>query len=145
MQTRRLGNSDLAITPIGFGAWAIGGGGWAFAWGAQDDADSVATIREKLRTTLRREPWSTSPSALTSSADPVSTGVTVPSASANRQNVSASGGAAATPIGPAMNPLVHNTTKTADSTGTNSAWRRMSSSTPVTARSVTSATLVRLM
>ena len=39
MQTRRLGNSDLHITPIGFGAWAIGGGGWAFAWGAQDDAD----------------------------------------------------------------------------------------------------------
>jgi aryl-alcohol dehydrogenase-like predicted oxidoreductase len=48
MQTRRLGNSDLHITPVGFGAWAIGGGGWAFAWGAQDDADSVATIREAI-------------------------------------------------------------------------------------------------
>ena len=48
MQTRRLGNSDLHITAIGFGAWAIGGGGWAFGWGAQDDADSVATIREAL-------------------------------------------------------------------------------------------------
>src|ERR1041385_8284301 len=48
MQTRRLGNSDLDITAIGFGAWAIGGGGWAFAWGAQDDADSVATIREAI-------------------------------------------------------------------------------------------------
>src|SRR4051794_41626794 len=48
MITRRLGNSDLAITPIGFGAWAIGGGGWAFAWGAQDDADSIATIREAI-------------------------------------------------------------------------------------------------
>ena len=48
MQTRRLGNSDLNITPIGFGAWAIGGGGWAFAWGPQDDADSVATIREAV-------------------------------------------------------------------------------------------------
>ena len=48
MQTRRLGNSDLHLTPIGFGAWAIGGGGWAFGWGAQDDADSVATIREAL-------------------------------------------------------------------------------------------------
>jgi aryl-alcohol dehydrogenase-like predicted oxidoreductase len=48
MQTRRLGNSDLNITAIGFGAWAIGGGGWAFAWGAQDDADSVATIREAI-------------------------------------------------------------------------------------------------
>jgi aryl-alcohol dehydrogenase-like predicted oxidoreductase len=48
MQTRKLGNSDLHITPVGFGAWAIGGGGWAFAWGAQDDADSVATIREAI-------------------------------------------------------------------------------------------------
>jgi aryl-alcohol dehydrogenase-like predicted oxidoreductase len=48
MQTRRLGNSDLLITPIGFGAWAIGGGGWAFAWGNQDDAQSIAAIREAL-------------------------------------------------------------------------------------------------
>jgi aryl-alcohol dehydrogenase-like predicted oxidoreductase len=48
MNTRPLGNSDLNITPIGFGAWAIGGSGWAFAWGAQDDADSVATIHEAL-------------------------------------------------------------------------------------------------
>ena len=48
MRTRQLGNSDLRITAIGFGAWAIGGGGWAFGWGAQDDADSVATIREAI-------------------------------------------------------------------------------------------------
>ena len=48
MQTRRLGNSDMHVTPIGFGAWAIGGGGWAFAWGALDDAESIATIREAL-------------------------------------------------------------------------------------------------
>jgi aryl-alcohol dehydrogenase-like predicted oxidoreductase len=48
MRTRRLGSSDLHITPIGFGAWAIGGSGWAFAWGPQDDADSTATIREAL-------------------------------------------------------------------------------------------------
>jgi aryl-alcohol dehydrogenase-like predicted oxidoreductase len=48
MQTRRLGNSDLEITPIGFGAWAIGGPGWAFAWGPQDDDDSVAAIHEAL-------------------------------------------------------------------------------------------------
>jgi aryl-alcohol dehydrogenase-like predicted oxidoreductase len=48
MQTRRLGNSDLHVTPIGFGAWAIGGGGWAFAWGSQDDRDSVAAIREAI-------------------------------------------------------------------------------------------------
>ncbi len=48
MDTRQLGNSDLFITPIGFGAWAIGGGGWQFAWGAQDDHDSLAAIREAL-------------------------------------------------------------------------------------------------
>lgn len=48
MLTRQLGNSDLHITPIGFGAWAIGGGGWAFGWGAQDDADSIASIREAV-------------------------------------------------------------------------------------------------
>ena len=37
MQTRQLGNSDLQITPVGYGAWAIGGSGWQFAWGSQDD------------------------------------------------------------------------------------------------------------
>jgi aryl-alcohol dehydrogenase-like predicted oxidoreductase len=48
MRTRRLGNSDLDITLIGFGAWAIGGGDWIFGWGPQDDADSVATIRRAV-------------------------------------------------------------------------------------------------
>jgi aryl-alcohol dehydrogenase-like predicted oxidoreductase len=48
MQTKPLGNSDLHITPIGFGAWAIGGSGWAFGWGAQDDQDSVEAIRKAL-------------------------------------------------------------------------------------------------
>lgn len=48
MQTHRLGNSDMQITPIGFGAWALGGAGWAFAWGSQDDRASVAAIREAL-------------------------------------------------------------------------------------------------
>jgi aryl-alcohol dehydrogenase-like predicted oxidoreductase len=48
MNTRQLGKSDLDITPIGFGAWGIGGSGWEFAWGAQDDQDSVAAIREAL-------------------------------------------------------------------------------------------------
>src|SRR5258707_12847173 len=48
MNTRQLGNSDLHITPTGFGAWAIGGGGWEFAWGTQDDRDSIAAIREAL-------------------------------------------------------------------------------------------------
>jgi aryl-alcohol dehydrogenase-like predicted oxidoreductase len=48
MQTKQLGNSDLFITPIGFGAWAIGGSGWEFAWGAQDDRDSIGAIHEAL-------------------------------------------------------------------------------------------------
>src|SRR5213596_1609235 len=42
MKTKQLGNSDLFITPVGFGAWAIGGSGWEFAWGAQDDSESIA-------------------------------------------------------------------------------------------------------
>src|SRR5712671_4205668 len=50
MDTKQLGTSDLHITPIGFGAWAIGGPGWAFAWGAQDDTDSIAAIRAALDT-----------------------------------------------------------------------------------------------
>jgi aryl-alcohol dehydrogenase-like predicted oxidoreductase len=45
---RTLGNSDLALTPIGFGAWAIGGGDWQFAWGPQDDNDSIAAIQRAL-------------------------------------------------------------------------------------------------
>jgi aryl-alcohol dehydrogenase-like predicted oxidoreductase len=48
METHQLGNSDLRITPVGFGAWALGGGGWAFAWGQQDDADSIAAIHAAL-------------------------------------------------------------------------------------------------
>jgi aryl-alcohol dehydrogenase-like predicted oxidoreductase len=48
MFTRQLGNSDLQITPVGFGAWAIGGGGWQFAWGSQDDDDSIAAIHAAL-------------------------------------------------------------------------------------------------
>jgi aryl-alcohol dehydrogenase-like predicted oxidoreductase len=48
MDTRRLGTSDLQITPIGFGAWAIGGSGWEFAWGSQDDSESIAAIHEAL-------------------------------------------------------------------------------------------------
>ncbi len=43
--TKQLGNSDLRLTSIGFGAWAIGGGNWQYGWGPQDDADSVAAIR----------------------------------------------------------------------------------------------------
>src|SRR5207249_9531885 len=43
MNTRKLGNSDLMITPIGFGAWAVGGP-WQFGWGEQRDDDSIAAI-----------------------------------------------------------------------------------------------------
>src|ERR1700684_391054 len=46
--TRALGNSDLQLTSIGFGAWAIGGGNWEFAWGPQDDAESVSAIHRAL-------------------------------------------------------------------------------------------------
>jgi aryl-alcohol dehydrogenase-like predicted oxidoreductase len=46
--TRQLGNSDMQITAIGFGAWAIGGGDWQFGWGSQDDNDSVAAIQRAL-------------------------------------------------------------------------------------------------
>lgn len=45
---RRLGRTDMHITPVGFGAWAIGGPGWVGGWGAQDDAQSIATIRHAV-------------------------------------------------------------------------------------------------
>lgn len=45
---RILGNSDMALTPIGFGAWAIGGGDWQYSWGPQDDKDSIAAIHKAL-------------------------------------------------------------------------------------------------
>src|SRR6185369_17203661 len=48
MQKKRLGNSDMELTPIGVGAWAMGGGGWKFAWGPQDDRESIAAIHEAL-------------------------------------------------------------------------------------------------
>ena len=48
MQTRKLGNSDLNITPVGYGAWAVGGSGWQYAWGSQDDSDSIAAIHRAL-------------------------------------------------------------------------------------------------
>ena len=47
-RTKQLGNSDMHITSIGFGAWAIGGGDWQFGWGPQDDADSIAAIRATI-------------------------------------------------------------------------------------------------
>lgn len=48
METRKLGNSDMEITPVGFGSWAVGGGDWEFGWGPQDDRDSIAAIHRAL-------------------------------------------------------------------------------------------------
>ena len=48
METQKLGNSNLKITRVGFGAWAVGGSGWEFAWGPQDDKDSIAAIHRAL-------------------------------------------------------------------------------------------------
>lgn len=48
MHTRQFGKTDMQITPIGIGAWAIGGGNWEFGWGSQDDTQSIATIKRGL-------------------------------------------------------------------------------------------------
>jgi aryl-alcohol dehydrogenase-like predicted oxidoreductase len=48
MTLNRLGNSDLFITSLGFGAWAIGGAGWEFGWGEQNDQTSIAAIHRAL-------------------------------------------------------------------------------------------------
>jgi aryl-alcohol dehydrogenase-like predicted oxidoreductase len=48
MEKRKLGNSDLEITPLGIGAWAMGGPGWAFSWSDQDDNDSIAAVHKAL-------------------------------------------------------------------------------------------------
>lgn len=47
-ERRKLGNSNLEITSLGIGAWAMGGAGWAFSWGDQDDEDSVNAIHAAL-------------------------------------------------------------------------------------------------
>jgi aryl-alcohol dehydrogenase-like predicted oxidoreductase len=48
LKTTELGDTGLEITPVGFGAWAIGGGGWQFGWGPQEDDESIATIHRAL-------------------------------------------------------------------------------------------------
>lgn len=48
MQTHKLGDTDLHLTTIGLGTWAIGGSGWQWAWGAQDDEASIAALRRGL-------------------------------------------------------------------------------------------------
>jgi aryl-alcohol dehydrogenase-like predicted oxidoreductase len=45
LETRTFGKTDMKITPVGFGSWAIGGGGWAAAWGPQDDEEAVGAVR----------------------------------------------------------------------------------------------------
>jgi aryl-alcohol dehydrogenase-like predicted oxidoreductase len=48
MHKRKFGNSDLMITPVGCGSWAIGGSGWDYSWGQQNDDDSISAIRRSL-------------------------------------------------------------------------------------------------
>ncbi|MGA9077873.1 MAG: aldo/keto reductase, partial [Acidimicrobiales bacterium] len=48
LPTRTLGKTGMEITRVGYGSWAVGGGGWRFGWGDQDDADSIAAIRHAV-------------------------------------------------------------------------------------------------
>lgn len=48
MKTVRFGKTDMRITAVGFGAWAIGGGNWDYGWGPQDDQDSIDAIHHAL-------------------------------------------------------------------------------------------------
>jgi len=48
METKQFGNTDMVITRTGFGAWAIGGGNWEYAWGPQDDGEAIAAIRRAI-------------------------------------------------------------------------------------------------
>jgi aryl-alcohol dehydrogenase-like predicted oxidoreductase len=48
LKTAALGQTGLEITRVGFGAWAIGGGGYDWGWGSQDDEDSIAAIHHAL-------------------------------------------------------------------------------------------------
>lgn len=49
LSTRQLGNNGPEITRVGFGAWAIGGGGWSYGWGPQDDEASLKAMRHAIR------------------------------------------------------------------------------------------------
>jgi aryl-alcohol dehydrogenase-like predicted oxidoreductase len=48
MELKQLGTSDMWLTPVGFGAWAVGGGDWQYSWGPQDDNDSIAAIHKAI-------------------------------------------------------------------------------------------------
>ena len=56
METKKLGNSDMEITRIGFGAWAIGGS-WQWGWGAQEDQQSIKSNSERRRLGNARFGW----------------------------------------------------------------------------------------
>ena len=47
MQTKQLGYTDLQLTTVGLGAWAMGGP-WLFGWGPQDDDQSIATVQSAM-------------------------------------------------------------------------------------------------
>jgi len=48
LKTNPLGTTGLQITRVGLGAWALGGGGWEFGWGPQEDEESVAAIQRAI-------------------------------------------------------------------------------------------------
>jgi aryl-alcohol dehydrogenase-like predicted oxidoreductase len=48
MLKRKLGFTDLHLTTLGFGAWAVGGGKWEWGWGPQEDQDSISAIHKAL-------------------------------------------------------------------------------------------------
>jgi bacteriocin-like protein len=54
LKTAALGQTGLEITRVGFGAWAIGGGGYDWGWGSQDDEDSIAASPHALALGFRR-------------------------------------------------------------------------------------------
>jgi aryl-alcohol dehydrogenase-like predicted oxidoreductase len=49
LATTMLGDTGMQITRVGFGAWAIGGGGWEFGWGPQQDEESIAAIQHAVK------------------------------------------------------------------------------------------------
>src|SRR5260370_9492469 len=48
LRTSQLGATGLEIARVGFGAWALGGGGWEFGWGPQQDEESIAAIQRAV-------------------------------------------------------------------------------------------------
>jgi len=48
LEKRPFGNTDMHITPVGYGSWALGGGGWVYSWGPQDDSESIAAIHHAI-------------------------------------------------------------------------------------------------